>query len=80
MTDDVAVRRKKLAEIRTAILQQTPDKPFSLASTLSSGETISDFVVAVALNIHRKRTNKSKIQDAHETTTSTVGGMASITG
>lgn len=77
-TMDVAVRRKKLAEIRAALNGQTEEDPFSLSRKLTTGETVSDYVVSVALNIHKKRTTKSKASQSYEGTISTVGGMDSI--
>jgi len=60
MEDPVSIRRKKLSEIRTMFANQTEAKPFSISHTLSSGETVADFVVSVAINIHKKRTTKTK--------------------
>jgi hypothetical protein len=59
MDDQVTIRRRKLAEIRQRLTHQTPENPFSLSCNLSSGETISEFVVSIAINIHKKRTTKA---------------------
>jgi hypothetical protein len=59
MEDPISIRRKKLSEIRTLYTNQTPQEPFSLSTKLSSGEPISEFVVSIAINIHKKRTTKT---------------------
>jgi len=60
MEDPISVRRKKLSEVRQMLANQTEESPFSISNVLSSGETISDFVVNIAINIHKKRTAKPK--------------------
>jgi hypothetical protein len=60
MEDPISVRRKKLSEVRQMLANQTEEHPFSISNTLSTGETISDFVVSIAINIHKKRTTKPK--------------------
>jgi len=49
-----------LAEIRLKLQNQTKEDPFSLSEIMSNGEKVSDFVVCVALNIHKKRTKGKK--------------------
>jgi hypothetical protein len=66
---DVALRRKKLAEIRQKFSNQTAEEPFTLSAPLSTGEIISDFVVTVALGIHSKRTIRSKSPQLKEHST-----------
>lgn len=56
------MKRKLLAEIRSKLLNQTKLEPFSLSDTVSNGETISEFVVCVALNIHKKRTKVKTVK------------------
>jgi hypothetical protein len=58
MDDLISVRRKKLSEIRQMLTNQTEEDPFTLSKRLSTGETISEFVVTTALHIHKKRTTK----------------------
>jgi hypothetical protein len=59
MEDDVTQRRRKLAELRQKLSMQVPENPFSISQQMSSGENISDFVVSIAVNIHKKRTKKT---------------------
>jgi hypothetical protein len=59
--DQLVVRRRKLAEIRHKLQAQTTTDPFSLSTLLASGETISDFVTQIAVNIHKKR-SKSRVK------------------
>jgi len=59
MEDIITIRRRKLAEIRQKINSQSPLEPFSISKTLTTGEIISDFVVSLALNIHKKRVVKT---------------------
>jgi hypothetical protein len=56
--DDISTRRKKLAEIRSKLASQSTQAPFSLALLLNCGQPIHEFVVSLALNIHKKRTSK----------------------
>ena len=60
MEDIITLRRRKLNEVRQKIMNQTPDEPFTLSSKLISGESISEFVVGIAMNIHKKRTKNKK--------------------
>lgn len=57
--NDVTQRRRKLAELRQKLSSQTTDCPFSVSLLMSTGENISDFVVSIAINIHKKRTKKT---------------------
>jgi hypothetical protein len=58
MDDQTTLRRRHLSEIRQQISNQTIENPFTLSSKLTSGEIIADFVVLVAINIHKKRIKK----------------------
>jgi len=58
MDDQTTLRRRYLAEIRQKMSLQSPESPFSLSLKLSDGQIISDFVVAVAISIHKKRVKK----------------------
>ena len=60
MDDDVTQRRRKLAELRQKLSLQTVEAPFSISLQMSTGENISDFVVSIAVNIHKKRTKKTQ--------------------
>jgi hypothetical protein len=57
--NDVTQRRRKLAELRQKLSLQTIENPFSVSLLMSTGEDISDFVVSIAINIHKKRTKKT---------------------
>jgi hypothetical protein len=59
MEDPITLRRRKLAKIRHKMGSQSPEEPFSLSLPLSTGESIADFVVSIAINIHKKRTSKT---------------------
>jgi hypothetical protein len=63
MEDDIALRRKKLSEIRQRLSSQTMDAPFSVSQSLSSGETIAEFVTNIAISIHKKRTTKKHLKE-----------------
>jgi len=56
--ESITLRRRKLNELRIRLANQMPNDPFSLCHTMSTGETISEFVVNIALNIHTKRKKK----------------------
>lgn len=58
--EEIYLKRKLLSEVRQKLSAQSEDKPFSLSDTMSTGETVSEFVVSVALKIHKKRTKKPK--------------------
>jgi len=60
MEDPITVRRRLLNEVRQKLANQTEKFPFTLNHVLSNGQSISEFVVHVAMNIHKKRTKSAK--------------------